>query len=681
MVRITLKHFAVLLSVLLLLLVTACKPDENIDDPNLDVLLGSWIRIGGNNPEADGMIVKMDGASGTVTDKAGSGFNNNDLKWKDIRSTSSEQFTYEELGSDANYYSATMELRSDDTLRISVGSSGAGNIQKWVREGQYIPGQGPVNTQKLDCDVTTDLVLRNGTAAVDYLVDCVIDVTANLTIEPGVVIQVAENGGIGVYDNGSITAVGTSTEPILFSGTTHTQGWWRGVHIESNSTQNKFDFVTIEDAGSNYVYCCNEAASLTLEGAKMSMKNVTLKNGIALGLFVTGATTFTDYANIRIQTHKLYAASFTPKALTYLDGTDSDYSGNDKDYVYVKALRIDAATTWPVINVPYLLEGKVFDVTEPLTIEAGAEVICQENAGIGVYNEGSLTVAGTAAQPVIMRGFEPTKGYWRGLSLETNKIANDLNYLQLSDAGSNYVYCCGDPASIYLENGKASIKNTTISNGNGFGIYAANAFTFSGYEQNTISTHQQAPMYLAAERLSELDGRGSDYTGNVEDYIRIFDSNVAVLTTWKPANVPYLVDGKVIDITARLNILAGVEVVFKEQGGLGVYNDGILNGIGTATEKIIFRGADNIQGYWRGIHTETNSSNNVLRYVEIQNAGSNYVYCCNDPAGLFVEGGQITLEYSTVSDNAGCGVRVKSTATFTDLSNTYSNNASGDVCN
>ncbi|MBU2940548.1 hypothetical protein KO494_13450 [Lacinutrix sp. C3R15] len=100
----------------------------------LQELEGSWIRVGGNNPVNNDVVVEVLNTNGTITDAALSGFSNGDIKWKDIYAIDANSFIYEELGSDYNYYTAEMEIGVADTLRISVNHNGTGNIQKWVRQ-------------------------------------------------------------------------------------------------------------------------------------------------------------------------------------------------------------------------------------------------------------------------------------------------------------------------------------------------------------------------------------------------------------------------------------------------------------------------------------------------------------------------------------------------------------------
>lgn len=119
---------------LLALVVSCSSDDETIENQyNLDDIQGKWYRSYSNNPSSDGMEVTVSGNQGKVTNPAASNFPLNSIKWKDIIATDIKKYQHNELGSDGNYYEATMELGQDDTLRISVGHGGAGNMQKWVR--------------------------------------------------------------------------------------------------------------------------------------------------------------------------------------------------------------------------------------------------------------------------------------------------------------------------------------------------------------------------------------------------------------------------------------------------------------------------------------------------------------------------------------------------------------------
>lgn len=661
--------------------------EEDPDGPagnSLDQVAGEWVRVLSNNPSSDGMELTVVGNTGTITEKAGSNFKVGDVKWNDIVPSDITDYEYQELGSDYNYYSATMNLETD-TVYLSVASSGAGNVQKWVRKSKYTKPEPSAETIVLECkNISTETVFVNGPAAIDYLIPrgCVLDVTESLTIEPGTVIAMEENAGIGVYDAGSLTAIGTSAEPIRIQGAQNIRGLWRGIHIETKSIRNQLDFVEISEAGSNYVYCCNDVGSLFLKKAKIGIKNSKISNGEGIGLLVAPGTEISAYEKNQITSHKEYPVSISMEDASQLDGLGSDYAGNEKEFVLLKEAQVSNPSTLKKINIPYLTENKVYDVVERLSVEAGVEIVFAENAGLGIYNNGALTISGTNAEAVVFRGAQNVTGYWRGIHIETNTLNNDINYLELSNAGANYVYCCNGIGSIFLKDGKASIKNSTISEGAGYGILTKTGFVFSGFENNRITTHAEEPLFLSMVQAGQLDGMASDFSGNTKDYVRIYDANVNTSTSIPKNNVPYSIEtGKVIDVTEPLTLAPGVDIVFEAQAGLGIYDNASLNAVGTSSERITFRGRSEAKGSWRGIHTETASLNNVLDFVSIKHAGSNYVYCCNTIAGLFVKKGNMTLTNSEIEDNAGCGVFAGSNATLTESSNTFSNNTEGDICN
>ncbi|MBB6681292.1 hypothetical protein H4O20_07535 [Aequorivita sp. 609] len=150
------KNSMKIICLLFLSLLVSCSSDNEDTAPpqyTLDNIQGDWYRVGGNNPEYNGMLVNVVDNTGTVVNPASSTFNTGDIKWKTIVAKQNNTYDYKELGSDNNYYDATMKLGVDDTLRISVGNSGSGNVQKWVRQ--------IIDTEANDC-LPYDPTIFNG---------------------------------------------------------------------------------------------------------------------------------------------------------------------------------------------------------------------------------------------------------------------------------------------------------------------------------------------------------------------------------------------------------------------------------------------------------------------------------------------------------------------------------------
>lgn len=77
---------------------------------------------------------------------------------------------------------------------------------------------------------------------------------AKLTLEPGVILEFEDTKGVVIdknFDKGSaLIAIGTSANPIVFTGVTKAAGAWKSIYCyRSTSIQNKMEHLLIEYAG------------------------------------------------------------------------------------------------------------------------------------------------------------------------------------------------------------------------------------------------------------------------------------------------------------------------------------------------------------------------------------------------------------------------------------------------
>ena len=84
------------------------NPKPETPTNNVEALQGDWFRVAGNNPSNNGMLVRVIEEQGVIILAQDSGFDKDDIKWKDILSRDEENYDYSELGSDYNYYNAQM---------------------------------------------------------------------------------------------------------------------------------------------------------------------------------------------------------------------------------------------------------------------------------------------------------------------------------------------------------------------------------------------------------------------------------------------------------------------------------------------------------------------------------------------------------------------------------------------
>ncbi|MBF6608819.1 MAG: hypothetical protein ITG00_08790, partial [Flavobacterium sp.] len=122
-------------------------------------------------------------------------------------------------------------LRSSLFLGVSIG------MFMSCSDDESVP-EDPVQTDPaitLDCNYFNEdrILTDNPNAAVDYIIDCVMRVSADIIIEPGVVIEFGQNAGIEIDDfnvpYASLSAEGTAAKPIVFRGAVSGAGYWRGL--------------------------------------------------------------------------------------------------------------------------------------------------------------------------------------------------------------------------------------------------------------------------------------------------------------------------------------------------------------------------------------------------------------------------------------------------------------------
>lgn len=71
-----------------------------------------------------------------------------------------------------------------------------------------------------------------------------------LTIEPGVLIEFGPETYLNIYeDGGGLKAVGTSSEPIIFTGVSKVAKAWKGIYIESKHPETEIAYAEIHYSG------------------------------------------------------------------------------------------------------------------------------------------------------------------------------------------------------------------------------------------------------------------------------------------------------------------------------------------------------------------------------------------------------------------------------------------------
>lgn len=129
------KHPSSLLFLFLLMFNFGCEDsmeNENTE-ATLEDIAGRWLRIESNNDPADGITINIQNGQAVITDAASANFDVNDILWINITPDGPESYNLEVLGSDGNYYEASIIMVDRNEMSLSIVAAGAGNAQKWQR--------------------------------------------------------------------------------------------------------------------------------------------------------------------------------------------------------------------------------------------------------------------------------------------------------------------------------------------------------------------------------------------------------------------------------------------------------------------------------------------------------------------------------------------------------------------
>lgn len=113
----------------------ACEDvtEEEEEQAKLEDINGRWLRIESNNNPADGITINIENGQAVITDAANANFEVNDILWINIVPSGPESYSLEVLGSDGNYYEASITMVDRNEMSLSIVAAGAGNAQKWQR--------------------------------------------------------------------------------------------------------------------------------------------------------------------------------------------------------------------------------------------------------------------------------------------------------------------------------------------------------------------------------------------------------------------------------------------------------------------------------------------------------------------------------------------------------------------
>lgn len=310
---------------------------------------------------------------------------------------------------------------------------------------------------------------------VPWRVETRLNVRAPLTIAPGAVVEFDQDIGAVVAAEGRLTLQGDAEAPITLTGVEKTRGYWQGVRVETRGSENTFDHVVFEFAGSrDWNGAEDSSAALRFEdGSSMSITNTTFREHGNYAVWAGDAVVFPSFEDNTFADNAK-VAFLRPNVVRQISPNNT-FTENDENVVRISAASgnfLTQSSTWLALPVPYVVTDQT-QINSSLTIEEGTRIEFLQDASLNVEGEGSLTALGTAEAPIVFtsREGEENAGFWKGVKIATTSASNQLDYVTIQYAGSTGWYGGDDTnGALLVGGGSVAITNSVIADVTGWGI-------------------------------------------------------------------------------------------------------------------------------------------------------------------------------------------------------------------
>ncbi|HUT63477.1 MAG TPA: PKD domain-containing protein, partial [Anaerolineae bacterium] len=220
------------------------------------------------------------------------------------------------------------------TVRLTVSDG-----EKSASDNVIVTAEAVTSPVELSGNIDTDthlLDIFDDPNAIDYILTSVVNVTAKLTIDPGVRISVSSSKGLDIETGGLIIAVGTEEKPIIFTGEVATPGYWNGIYIASNDPENELTFVEVAHGGGG-----DYANVYVKYTGQLKLTNCTLSESSTYGMEAQNGAKLPAFSNNAFQLNQ-EAALRVPASLVGSLDSESVYAGsNVKEYIEVFSSNVE----------------------------------------------------------------------------------------------------------------------------------------------------------------------------------------------------------------------------------------------------------------------------------------------------------------------------------------------------
>ncbi len=302
-----------------------------------------------------------------------------------------------------------------------------------------------------------------------------------------------------------------------------------------------------------------------------------------------------------------------------------------------------------------------------LTIEPGVTVLFDESTILNIQQDGALIAAGLEDDGIVLTGVNKTPGSWAGLQFTwSDNTANMLDYTTIEYGGSTGG---NGTANLVLfgTNGldqRIRMSNTTLRHSANYGFEFSHGANIDLFSKIVSTENAMGPALIPSDLVGTLNP-DSDFSGNGDDRITVYSSNIDTPQMWSTLNVPYHITNG-LSVTVPLTLNSGSTLIFAEDTHLNIQTEGSLNAVGTEEKPILFTAEEEIPGFWKGIQfTFSDQEENEIAHAIVEYGGGRI----NGEANLVLFGTigleqQLKLSNTILRNGSGYGFEFSPGATL-----------------
>jgi len=473
-------------------------------------------------------------------------------------------------------------------------------------------------------------------------------VNSSLTINSGVQLKFSSDAYFYVSSSGVLNAIGGEIAPINFEGVLDEAGYWKGIEFAYSGALSTLSYVNVINGGNSTTDAGIEFETTSLSPSHIKMTNVSVSGSLGYGIWFDADVIIDEFSNVTLTGNRRPILASANSV--YKLGSDSTYTGNEEDFIYVVSDYVTTSQTWQKLDVPY--HSNSITVSANLSFEQGVNVKFFSSDYLDISSSGVLSAVGTAEEPIIFEGVQDEAGYWEGVEFSYSSSLSTLSYVNIINAGESVSDSAIKVDSSISNPSRISFDNVLVSGSLGYGIGFDDGVIIDEFSGVTL-TDNRRPIYIHANYVSKLSADNT-YTGNQEDFVYIESDYVSTSQAWQKLDVPY--HSESITVSGILTLEQGINLKFFSSDYLDVSGSGVLNAIGTAAEPIIIQGVIDETGYWEGVEFSYTSSLNTLSYVNIINAGESISASAIKVQSSTSNPSRVNFDNVSVSGSLGYGV-------------------------